>query len=181
MAGGSDTIVLRTQDHLTWRWADGVERVLMALCGLCLLGFTSSTLLDVITRSLGHPWLFLQEITTGFFIHGIFIGAAVAVRRQDHLCLTALSDHLHGAARIALEVFNRLVVLAVAACLVVFGWRNFLDGFSSFRMPSMTPIAYLYVVIPVAGALMALFTIEQLVNGLRNGFAPPPSKLGPPA
>jgi TRAP-type C4-dicarboxylate transport system permease small subunit len=37
-------------------------------------------------------------------------------------------------------------------------------------LPSGTPIASLYVVIPVSGVLIALFTIEQLVNGLRNGF-----------
>jgi TRAP-type C4-dicarboxylate transport system permease small subunit len=32
-------------------------------------------------------------------------------------------------------------------------------------MPSLTPIASLYAAIPIAGALIALFTVEQLVNG----------------
>jgi TRAP-type C4-dicarboxylate transport system permease small subunit len=40
-------------------------------------------------------------------------------------------------------------------------------------MPSLTPIASLYAAIPLAGFLIALFTIEQLVNGLRNGFDHP--------
>jgi len=43
-------------------------------------------------------------------------------------------------------------------------------GFFSFRMPSMTPIASLYAAIPISGVLVALFTTEQLINGLRNGF-----------
>ena len=34
----------------------------------------------------------------------------------------------------------------------------------------MTPIASLYAAIPISGALIALFTVEQLVNGWRNGF-----------
>jgi len=38
-------------------------------------------------------------------------------------------------------------------------------------MPSMTPLASLYAAIPLSGALIALFTVEQLVNGWRNGFA----------
>jgi len=69
------------------------------------------------------------------------------------------------------EVATRLVVLAVALCFIWFGYLNFLRGFSSFRMPSMTPIASLYAAIPICGALVALFTIEQLINGLKNGFA----------
>jgi len=52
----------------------------------------------------------------------------------------------------------------------VFGWQNFLQGFGSFRMPSMTPIAYLYWPLPVCGVLVALFSLEQIVNGLKHGF-----------
>jgi TRAP-type C4-dicarboxylate transport system permease small subunit len=37
-------------------------------------------------------------------------------------------------------------------------------------MPSMTPLASLYVAIPLCGLLVALFTLEQIVNGWKNGF-----------
>ena len=128
---------------------------------------------DIVTRTIGHPWLWLQEVTQTFFIYAIFIGAAVATRRNDHLYLTAVSEALHGTPRLVAEIVIRLVVLGVAFCLVYFGYLNFLRGFSSFRMPSMTPIASLYAAIPIAGALIALFTIEQLVNGCRKGFDHP--------
>ena len=36
-----------------------------------------------------------------------------------------------------------------------------------------TPIASLYAIIPLSGILIALFTIEQMVNGIRNGFEHP--------
>ena len=38
---------------------------------------------------------------------------------------------------------------------------------------SGTPIASLYAAIPMAGVLIALFTVEQLVNGIANGFDHP--------
>jgi hypothetical protein len=64
--------------------------------------------------------------------------------------------------------------------MVYFGYLNFLAGFGNFRMPSMTPLASLYAAIPLSGALIALFTVEQLVNGWLNGFAAaipnPPSR-----
>jgi len=169
----ADKLVLERQRHLKWRAFDKLELVLMMLCGLLLFGFTTTVMFDIVTRTIGHPWLWLQEVTQTFFIYGIFVGAAVATRRNDHLYLTAVAEALHGTPRLVAEIVIRLVVLAVASCLVWFGYINFLRGFSSFRMPSLTPIASLYAAIPIAGALIALFTVEQLVNGWRKGFDHP--------
>ena len=163
-------LVLQRQRHLKWRAFDALETVLMILCGVCLLGFSTTVVFDIVTRTLGAPWLWLQEVTSTFFVYGIFVGTAVATRRNDHLYLTAFAESLHGRARLAVEVATRLVVLAVAGGLVYFGYLNFLRGFSSFRMPSLTPIASLYAAIPICGVLVALFTVEQIFNGLRNGF-----------
>ena len=174
MATSREILVPIRQRHLKWPWLDGLEQVLMMLCGLTLFGFSISVVLDIITRTIGHPWLWLQEVTSTFFVYGIFIGAAVATRRNDHLYLTALAESLSGNARSFVEVVIRLVTLAVSLCIIYFGYINFLRGFGSFRMPSMTPIASLYAIIPISGALMALFTIEQLINGLKNGFDHPP-------
>lgn len=164
-------LVLQTQRHLKWRALDPLEYGTMVLCGVCLAGFSTSVFFDVLTRTLGAPWLWLQEVTSTFFVYGIFIGAAAATRRNDHLYLSAITETMTGPTRLAAETFNRLVVLAVALCMVWFGYINFLQGFGSFRMPSMTPIASLYAAIPISGALIVLFTIEQLVNGWRHGFA----------
>ena len=48
----------------------------MVLCGASIIGFTVSVLLDVVTRTIGHPWLWLQQVTTGFFAYGVFVGMA---------------------------------------------------------------------------------------------------------
>jgi len=169
MSGGVE-LVLGSGRHLKWQALDWLERTLMVCCGICLAGFTSSTLLDVGARVLGHPLLWPQEVTSTFFIYGVFVGASVATRRSDHLYLSALTEVMTGKLRRFFEVFNRLVVSFVGIGLIVFGWQNFLTGFGSFRMPSMLPIAYLYAPIPISGALITLFSLEQIVNGLRNGF-----------
>src|SRR5438552_12924207 len=170
MTFSASRLVLPTQRHLKWPGLDVLEAVTMVLCGIALAGFTTSVFCDVLTRTIGRPWLWLQEVTSTFFVYGVFIGAAAATRRNDHLYLSAITETMTGAPRLAVETFNRLVVLAVALCMVYFGYINFLQGFGSFRMPSMTPIASLYAAIPISGALIALFTIEQLVNGWRHGF-----------
>ncbi len=179
----ADKLVLQRQHHLKWRSFDRLELILMMLCGLLCFGFSLSVMFDIVTRTIGHPWLWLQEVTSTLFIYAIFIGAAVATRRNDHLYLTAISEALHGTPRLVVEIIIRLVVLGVAFCLIWFGYINYLRGFGSFRLPSGTPIASLYAAIPLAGLLIALFTIEQLVNGIKKGFdhPEPPDEDLPPA
>jgi TRAP-type C4-dicarboxylate transport system permease small subunit len=163
-------VTVRAARHLKWPLLDPLERVLMVVCALLLLGFTLVEIADVLFRNLRRPWLNANEFAAGFFVWGVFLGMGVAVRRDQHFRLTAISQTMRGARRTAVESFNRLVILGVALSMIVFGYKNYLTGFGSFLMPSLTPIAVLYAAIPVAGALIALFTIEELVNGWRRGF-----------
>jgi len=167
----SDSLVLQERRHLKWRALDPLEHVLMILCGVAITGFCVLVMCDVITRTIGHPWLWLQEATMTFFIYGIFVGVGAATRRNDHLYLAVLAEAMTGHRRLFFEIFNRLVVLAVAVCMIYFGYLNVLDGFKSLRMPSMMPMSTFYAAIPLCGILVALFTVEQMVNGWRNGFA----------
>ena len=169
----ADKLVLQRQRHLKWRSFDRLELILMIACGLLCFGFSVSVTADIVTRTIGYPWLWLQEVTSTLFIYAIFIGAAVATRRNDHLYLTAISEAMHGTPRLIVEVIIRVVVLGVALCLIWFGYQNYIRGFGSFRLPSGTPIASLYAAIPFCGVLVGLFAIEQLVNGIRNGFDHP--------
>ncbi|MBW5436694.1 TRAP transporter small permease subunit [Bradyrhizobium canariense] len=169
----AEKLLVQRQRHLKWRGLDWLELALMILCGVLCFGFSLSVTADIVTRTIGHPWLWLQEVTSTLFIYAIFVGTAAATRRNDHLYLTAISEAMHGTPRLIVEIIIRIVVLGVAFCLIVYGYQNYLRGFGSFRLPSGTPIASLYAIIPLSGMLIGLFTIEQLVNGVRNGFDHP--------
>ena len=168
------SLVLPAQRHLKWPALDPLEQVLMVLCGIAITGFSITVMCDILTRTIGHPWLWLQEATMTFFVYGIFLGTATATRRNDHLYLAIIAESFTGTPRMVLETISRAVVLIVALCIVYYGYLNFLDGFHSLRMPSMTPMSSYYAAIPISGALVALFTVEQLVNGWKHGFPEPP-------
>jgi TRAP-type C4-dicarboxylate transport system permease small subunit len=57
--------------------------------------------------------------------------------------------------------------------MIVFGYQNFLHDMGSYRMPSLIPLSVYTASVPISGALIARFCIEQLVNGWRNGFEGP--------
>lgn len=166
-------LVSPRERHLKWPALDWLEAILFIACGACVIGFSVSVLCDVVTREIGRPWLWVQQATTGFFVYGSFIGMALAARRNEHMYLAEIVHGMTGSKRRILEVFSRTVVLGVALCMVVFGYENFLHDMGSFRMPSLIPLGYYTVIVPIAGALVALFQIEQIVNGLKYGFPPP--------
>jgi TRAP-type C4-dicarboxylate transport system permease small subunit len=166
-------LILQRHRHLKWKALDPIEAVLMVLCGVCISMFTLSVFLDVITRTLGAPWLWLQQVTTAFFAWGVFVGMAAATRRNDHFYLTEITKRMTGAPRQTIEVVNRLVVLVVAVLLVWCGTQNALLDLGSYRMPSLIPLTVYTAIVPIAGVLIFLFTLEQLICGMQNGFEGP--------
>jgi len=166
-------LVLQRHRHLKWPAFDFLEAGLMVLCGVCIFMFTLAVGCDVVTRTIGRPWLWLQQVTTAFFAWGVFLGMAAATRRNDHFYLTEITKRLTGSPRSTIEIVNRLVVLVVAFLLIWYGCKNAALDMGSYRMPSLIPLTVYTGIVPFAGALVALFTVEQLVNGWRNGFEGP--------
>ena len=166
-------LILQRHRKLKWKAFDWLEALLMILCGVSIFMFTLTVLCDVITRSIGAPWLWLQQVTTAFFAWGVFLGMAAATRRNDHFYLTEITKRMTGAPRSAIEITNRVIVLIVAVLIVWCGTQNALLDLGSYRMPSLIPLTVYTAIVPASGVLIALFTIEQLVNGWKNGFEGP--------
>ena len=64
-------------------------------------------------------------------------------------------------------------MLIVAVLLVWCGTQNALLDLGSYRMPSLIPLTVYTAIVPIAGVLIFLFTLEQLINGWKNGFEGP--------
>ena len=87
----AEKLVLQRQRHLKWRALDVLEMILMIICGVLLFGFSTTVMFDIVTRTIGSS----LALAAGSHVRpssstAIFIGAAVATRRNDHLYLTAL-------------------------------------------------------------------------------------------
>jgi TRAP-type C4-dicarboxylate transport system permease small subunit len=177
MAGSSfathRALVIQKHRHLKWKALDPLEALLMILCGVCMVGFTLCAFFDVVTRTLNVPWLWLQQVTTGFFAWGVFVGMAAATRRLDHIYLAEITRRMTGARRTVIETLNRAILLVIAGFIVWFGIENAIHDLGSYRMPSLIPLTFYTASVPLAGALVVLFTIEQMINGLKNGYEGP--------
>src|SRR5258708_27090493 len=92
----------------------------MILCGVAITGFTVTVTCDIVTRLLGRPWLWLQEVTMTFFIYGVLIGTAAATRPNDHIHLSIIAQSPSRAQPTAPEALSPPVGLPGALFLVSF-------------------------------------------------------------
>jgi TRAP-type C4-dicarboxylate transport system permease small subunit len=166
-------LIIQRHRHLKWKALDPLEAVLMVLGGTCIGGFSLCVFLDVLTRTIGHPWLWLQQATTAFFAWGAFTGMAAATRRNDHIYLAEITRRMTGAKRTTIETLNRLVVFAVAGFMAWYGWKNAMLDLGSYRMPWLIPLTVYTGIVPIAGVLIMLFSVEQIVNGVSVGYEGP--------
>ena len=144
------------------------------LLGCLMLAGVAISFSNVVARYLfGHAIFWAEEVLVFVAIWGVFIGMAAAARRNDHLYLVEITKRLKGPKRTFMESFNRLVVLGVALAMVWFGYKNFLLDMGSYRMPSLIPLSVYTAIVPLSGLLIALFAVEQLVNGWQKGFEGP--------
>jgi TRAP-type C4-dicarboxylate transport system permease small subunit len=84
-----------------------------------------------------------------------------------------ITKRLSGPKRTFMEVINRVIILLVGAAMLVFGLQNFLNDMGSYRAPSLIPLSSYTASVPIAGALIVLFSLEQIINGWRHGFEGP--------
>lgn len=174
-----DRLVSHQERPLKTRVLDVFEYVLLILAGLFLLIFTVTVFLDVTTRILARPILWLQEATLIAFVWGVFVGAAVAQRRSEHFVVTSLGPKVGALRRKLTETANGLIILVIGVVVGYFGFLNFQRGFGNQLTVTGLPLATLTGAIPVFGALIALFAAERLVQGWRHGFpAPEHEKVG---
>ena len=173
VSGFVNSLVSQEDRPLKTKALDGLELVLLLFSGVALLAFTVTVLLDVVTRLLGSPILWLQEATLIAFVWGTFVGASVAQRRSEHFVVTSLHPTAGRLRRTIMETLVNVILLAIGVIVAYWGYRNYQQGFGNQLPVTGLPLATLTGAIPVFGVLLSLFATERLVQGWRHGFPPP--------
>ncbi|HKZ06195.1 MAG TPA: TRAP transporter small permease [Methylomirabilota bacterium] len=141
---------------------EGVLLVLMVvLCADVFLGVFSRYVLV-------RTFTWYDEIARLLFVWIVFLGAAVGVKRGAHFRLHLLVDRFPPALQRAAVVFGILVVIAFGWLLIQQGWK--LVELGQFQQTAVMGLSkqYVYLSVPVGGALVILFSLGHLWNALRG-------------
>ena len=149
-----------------------VERVCLALMVvLCVDIFLGVFSRYVLLRT--FTWY--DEIARACMVWMVFLGAAVGVKHDAHFRLTLAVARLSRRVQRVADGFGCLMVMALGAVLIRQGWVLVeLGRFQSTPVIGLSKF-WIYLAIPVGGALMILFALGPLWGALRGPAAGGPN------
>ena len=150
--------------RIKWIVDEALGWLLAGLMGLSVL----NVVWQVFSRYvLKNPSAYTEELARFLLIWIGLLGAAYAVGRGMHLAIDLLPQALHGQARRRLDQVIAMIVMIFAATVLVWGgsklvWMTLYLGQNSAAM--RIPLGYVYLAVPISGALMIYYTIVQIVT-----------------
>ena len=107
-----------------------------------------------------------EQAALTLMIWYVSLAAAAGVRQGFHIRIVALEEAVSPGLRKAMQVFSNTVVGLCGVAMLVWGGELVLRTWSHV-VPSLgIPRGLAYLGLPIAGALMALFAIERIIEVL---------------
>jgi TRAP-type C4-dicarboxylate transport system permease small subunit len=142
-----------------------VDRALRALLVLLVVMLVVSVSWQVLSRYiLADPASWTEELARFLLIWIGMLGASFAFRQKAHLGLELLPGKLDGIQATMLRYFTLAVIALFAGAVLIAGGVNLVSLTWELRQYSAVlgmPIAWVYSVVPLTGALIVFFCIVQ--------------------
>ena len=150
----------------------GLERVvgwfLVVILGVSVV----NVLWQVFTRFvLGNPSSYTEELARYLLIWIGLIGAAYASGRRLHLAIDLLPNHLTGRSQRVLAIAIELCTAVFAVGVLLIGGVRLVQFTLSLGQTSAAlglKIGYVYLALPISGALIAWFALRDIRRLLRE-------------
>jgi TRAP-type C4-dicarboxylate transport system permease small subunit len=148
-------------------WSDRIVLGIAATFSAIYLGAVAVQVLYRYVLEIASPWT--EEMARYLFIWSAFLAAAVSVGRNDQFSIPLLLEKLTPGPRRALHIFVDLLQLTFALIMVRYG-SMMASRMMMARAPVLPlPQGLVYMVIPIAGAYMAVHILcRLLLPGLRT-------------
>ena len=146
---------------------DWTYKIIMFICKLLLVGDILITSWAVAGRYI--PFItdphWSEEIVLTFMVYMAVLSATLAIRKGAHIRMTAFDTYLPKKVLVVSDILADLAVMILGIILVVYGIR-FCNSPLSLRgkyasIPTLSKV-WQYLPVPVAGAGMIIFELEQV-------------------
>ena len=151
----------------------GIMRIL-GIVIICL--FAMMTVIgtyQIVTRYFfNRPSTVSEELLTYSFTWMALLASAYVFGKRDHMRMGFLADKITGPARKGLEIAIDLLTFAFAGVVMVYGGISItkltmIQTTASLRVP----MGYIYVIVPVTGLLIMLFSLMNAADMMHRDFS----------
>lgn len=153
---------------------DAVYRAFLFLCKILLIADIAITTMAVAGRYI--PFIpdpsWSEEVVLTLMSYMAVLSAALAIRRNAHIRMTAFDRYLPAPVVKALDILSDAAVLLLAVIMLTSGWTyaSTLGGRGFYvSMPWLSRF-WMYFPVPLAGAAMIVFELEALYNHIKSIF-----------
>lgn len=155
-----------------YEWA---YKIILFICKLLLVIDILITTMAVIGRFV--PFIpdpaWSEQVVLTLMVYMAVLSATLAIRKGSHIRLTAFDRRLPKRLVKVLDIVSDSLVLVLGIVMLIYGWKVCTSPLATFgRYESMPWLSrfWMYFPIPMAGAGMIIFTVEQVYLHIRALF-----------
>ncbi len=154
---------------------DWTDKLIMFICKLLLISDIAITTMAVTGRYVSFipdpAWS--EQIVLTLMVYMAVLSATLAIRRRGHIRMTAFDIYLPPKLVVFLDLVSDLAVLALGVVMLVYGIKvcnSPLARFGKYESLPQLSRVWMYLPVPVAGAGMVIFELEQVFQRLEALF-----------
>lgn len=151
---------------------DVCDRVVMNMCKFLLVADIIITTIQVLGRYISFlpdpTWS--EEIILTCMAYMAVLSAALAIRKNSHIRMTAFDRYLPKKLLLFLDILADFAVLILAVIMLVVGWNYAIQIGSVGSYVSIPELSrfWMYLPVPLAGIAMILFEIENIFKHFKK-------------
>ncbi|MCP8898271.1 TRAP transporter small permease [Gilvimarinus xylanilyticus] len=151
-----------------------LDRIIVSVCSIWLLAMVAMTCWQIISRYLlGVPSTYSEEFLRFSLVWVSMLTIAYVVGLRKHVRFTLFSDKASEKAQRYWQIFIELAFLAFAVFILVQGGYHASSITMNQISPSLgLPMGYVYLALPIAGAVLALYSLLNCIQLFTGEMAP---------
>ena len=151
---------------------DVVYKFVLLICKLLLVTDILITCMSVTGRYVSFipdpAWS--EEVVLSCMAYMAVLSAALAIRRESHIRMTALDVYLPKKFVISLDIIGDIAIFILGIIMLVVGWKyaTLIGSKGTYVSMPMVSKFWMYFPVPLAGFAMIIFELEAVYNHVKK-------------
>lgn len=159
---------------------DWTDKILMFICKLLLIADVGITSMAVAGRYISFipdpAWS--EQIVLTLMVYMAVLSATLAIRKRAHIRMTAFDNYMPKILVKILDLISDIAVLILGIVMLIYGIKVCNSPLARFgryeSLPKLSRV-WMYLPVPIAGAGMIIFELEQVFERIEAFFNDEPN------